>query len=208
MHVKGQGLPLHEPRLKQGLGITYGLSPTGADHLQSFHDTQYASEGGGLDYLKPIGLLEPIPPTELSSRKLPYMVYGQHWRSFFNMAVYCLIVPYGFRQMVDLVQGVTGWETSVFELLKAGERGTTLARVFNVREGLTKEDDRLPQRLFEPLPSGPLQGVALDADQAENVIQEYYGIMGWDSEGVPSRAKLDELNVGWAAAHLLDAVPD
>ena len=205
MHIKGQGLPLHEPRFKQAMGIAYALSPTGADHLQTFHDSQYAKRGAGLDYLKPIGLLEPMPTTELSSRKIRYMVYGQHWRSFFNMAVYCLIVPYSFGQMVDLVNGVTGWDTSVFELLKAGERGTTLARVFNVREGLRSDQDTLPERMFEPFTSGPLKGVAVDRSQAANAIQEYYSIMGWDGEGVPTVAKLDELNVSWAAEYLKQA---
>ena len=128
-----------------------------------------------------------------------------YWRSFFNMAVFCLIVPYGFQQMVELVNGVTGWDTSLFELLKVGERGTTLTRVFNVREGLGSEDDRLPERMFQPLESGPLKGVAIDREEAANAIREYYTIMGWDREGVPTVAKLDELNISWAAEYLKQA---
>ena len=104
--------------------------------------------------------------------------------------------------MVVLVNGVTGWDTSVFALLTVGERGTTVSRVFNVREGLGSEDDRLSERMFQPLESRPLTGVAIDREEAANAIQEYYTMTGWDREGVPTVAKLDELNISWVAEYL------
>ena len=194
MQTKGQEFPMHEPRFKQGMGMGYTVCPTGACHVQSFHDAQYEKEGTGLSQLSELGLFEAMPTTELSPRKVRSFVYGQHWWSFLNSAVICIIPLFTFNQWAEIVSATTGWE-----LLKMGERGTTLARAFNVREGFTAADDTLPERMFEPLPSGPLKGVAVDRQQLADAIQTYYGMMGWNSAGVPTAAKLAELNVGWVA---------
>ena len=108
------------------------------------------------------------------------------------------------RELVDLVRGITGWETSLWELMKIGERAINLARVFNAREGFTREDDSLPDRFFEPLEGeGPLAGYSLDRKAFREALDLYYGMMGWDTKmACPTRAKLMELDVGWAADHL------
>jgi len=56
--------------------------------------------------------------------------------------------------------------------------------------------------MFEPLPSGSLKGVAVDCQQFEEAKQHYYGMRGWDANGVPTAPKLAELNVSWVAQHL------
>lgn len=58
--------------------------------------------------------------------------------------------------------GTSGWNTTIADFMKVGERATNLARVFNLREGFTRKDDDMPQRFFTPQASGPLQGVELD----------------------------------------------
>jgi aldehyde:ferredoxin oxidoreductase len=115
----------------------------------------------------------------------------------------CFFLPYSFAQMVDIVNAITGWNTTVWELLKVAERMVTLARVFNVREGLGPEDDVLPSRFFTPFSSGPLEGVAVDEDALEKAVHTYYGMMGWDAvSGVPTKFRLQELGVDWAVDHL------
>jgi aldehyde:ferredoxin oxidoreductase len=200
MQVKGQPFPLHEPRFKQGMGMMYAVSPTGACHVAAFHDSDFEGEGWGLDSLRAVGILQPLPTTELSPRKVRSMVYSQHWYSFANSAVYCVNVPYNLNQLAEIAAGVTGWNTNVWELLKIGERGTTLARVFNVREGFTSEHDWLPGRMFQPLPAGPLKGVAIAPEQLGEAVKYYYGMMGWNDAGIPGLAKLAELDVDWAAS--------
>jgi aldehyde:ferredoxin oxidoreductase len=97
-----------------------------------------------------------------------------------------------------LVSAVTGWDTSLWELLKVGERTVTMARVFNLREGFGRKDDTLPDRLFAPLENGPLQGKGIDRKEFEEALTMYYEAMGWDPmEGVPTRGKLAELNLFW-----------
>jgi len=106
-------------------------------------------------------------------------------------------------QLVDLVSAVTGWETGLWELMKLGERGTNMARAFNVREGLTRADDRIPQRFFEAITGGPLKGASLSREEFERALKAYYRMAGWDPEtGIPTEEKLYELDIGWVAEEL------
>ena len=74
-----------------------------------------------------------------------------------------------------------------------GERIVTLARMFNLREGFTSKDDILPKRsLKEPLPSGPAKGQVLDLDTMK---AEYYQLMGWDENGIPTEERLKKLGL-------------
>jgi aldehyde:ferredoxin oxidoreductase len=94
---------------------------------------------------------------------------------------------------------------SEYELLKLGERALTLARVFNVRQGLTAEDDKLCERSYGPTQGGALSEGGIDPEELEQAMHTYYGMMGWDSEtGVPTVGKLQELGVGWAVEYLPD----
>ncbi|MEE9202733.1 MAG: aldehyde ferredoxin oxidoreductase C-terminal domain-containing protein, partial [Dehalococcoidia bacterium] len=84
-------------------------------------------------------------------------------------------------------------------LMKVGERMVTMARAFNVREGFTAADDRLPRRFFTAQSSGPLEGTAIDEEALDQARLTYYRMMGWDDEGVPTPWKLAELDVPWVA---------
>ncbi|HEC61068.1 MAG TPA: aldehyde ferredoxin oxidoreductase, partial [bacterium] len=96
------------------------------------------------------------------------------------------------------VESVTGWNTSLFELMKAGERGTMMARAFNSREGFTSKDDRLPDRLFDPKPDGPDAGKKIIKEEFEQAIELLYKLSGCDpSTGRPGREKLIELGLEW-----------
>jgi len=197
MHVKGQEFPMHEPRWKQGMGLGYAVSPTGADHMQSIHDGGSGEHPGGLLRL---GVLEGLPSCDLGPGKVRMFAYQQHWNSFGNCAGLCVFLPYSYNQQAEIVQAITGWDVTTWELMKVGERGTTMARAFNVREGFTKADDNFPKRMHEAFTSGPLEGVAVGEDRLEEAKSVYYDMMGWDREtGVPTRGKLQELDIEWVA---------
>jgi aldehyde:ferredoxin oxidoreductase len=73
-----------------------------------------------------------------------------------------------------------------------------MARIFNLREGLMARDDTLPDRFFQPIEGGTLKGERIDREQFSKASKTYYEIMGRDPEtGVPKRAKLSELDLGW-----------
>ncbi|MHB9091640.1 MAG: aldehyde ferredoxin oxidoreductase family protein, partial [Chloroflexota bacterium] len=198
MVIKGQELPLHEPRFKQGMGIGYGVSPTGADHCHSIHDTAFANKGMELDRFKAFGFLEPLPVPELSERKARLFFYDGMWRYALNAMVGCLLIRWSPEKMNEIFQAVTGWNTSLFELHQVGVRVATLARLFNLREGFTAADDTLPKRIFSKFESGPLAGTGVDEEKYRQTMVAYYQMMGWDAEGVPTHGKLAELNIAWA----------
>jgi aldehyde:ferredoxin oxidoreductase len=203
LHVKGQEVPMHEPRIKHGLGLGYAVSPTGADHVQNLHDTAFAQEGRGLKGVQALGVLEPLPVTDLSPAKVRLFVYRTMWMHAINSISMCLFVPLSYDQVVQLVQGVTSWNTTVWELLKVGERTINMTRAFNVREGLGPDDDKLPDRFFTPLPDGMMQGVSVDREAFEKALETYYQMMGWDENtGAPQDHKLEELGIGWVSDEL------
>ncbi|MFW6116092.1 MAG: aldehyde ferredoxin oxidoreductase family protein [bacterium] len=203
LHVKGQELPMHEPRGKRGLALAYAVSPTGADHMEAPHDPVYESFGDFRHEFSQLGLLEPLDCLELGPEKVRAFFYTQTVWSLYNCIGMCALVgvPVGvltLDRLRDFVNAATGWDMSLFELMKVGERANNMARLFNLREGFAASDDSLPQRMFEPLENGPLAGHAVDRDEFAQALQLYYQMVGWDEEGVPTAAKLHELGVGWA----------
>ncbi len=193
VHVKGQEMPYHDPRIQHGLGLGYAVSYTGADHMHNVFDRNYEHEAG-LDSVRNLGVLEPMPAIWLGPEKVRAYIYGSLRRHLDNCLVLCNFVPYRNDQVVEAVRAVTGWDTTTWELWKTAERVVTMARVFNVRQGFTPADDRLPPRMAEPLgPGAPIEPAALEA-----ALPIYYEMMGWDpATGVPRPAKLYELGIGW-----------
>jgi aldehyde:ferredoxin oxidoreductase len=199
--VKKQGLPMHEPRGKNNMALAYATSPTGADHLEAAHDMPFEDGRWAVPDQHPIGILEGIPARDLSPNKVRWFVQNQHVYSLLNTLSMCFftIGParlFRLKHLVDMIEGATGWETSLHELILLGERTTTLARLINTREGFERSDDTLPDRIFEPLETGPLTGVKLDRQQFERALDAYYEMMGWDvATGIPREARLYQLNI-------------
>jgi len=195
MHVKGQEIPMHEPRLKMALGIGYTISHTGADHCHNIHDTVYTTRiSSGM---KAMGIFDPLPAQDLSPAKIRILVYGSLWQHVIDSLVFCNFVPLSADDIIELMRSVTGWNTNLFELMKDAERYVTMARIYNIREGKSKAEDVLPKRFFTAFTSGPLQGVAPTEAQVNESIETYYGMLGWDKSGVPTSAKLAELGIEW-----------
>ncbi len=201
LHVKGQELPMHDPRGKKGLSLAYALSPTGADHMEAPHDPLYAGFHPQGHPMGPLGLIEPLDPLALDAKKVRAFFETQKLWSAYNSVGMCDFVgaPLNGLEMEPLVSylnAVTGWNVSLYELLKVGERNNTLARVFNAREGFTPEDDVLPQRLHEGIGNGPLKGQKIDPDEFFAARRVYYEMAGWDpATGTPTATKLAELGI-------------
>jgi aldehyde:ferredoxin oxidoreductase len=100
--------------------------------------------------------------------------------------------------LVEAVEAITGWNTSLYELMEVGERMTTMARVFNIREGFSPEDDCLPDRLFEPLEAGTPREKRIGREDFARSLRLYYEAMGWDGKtGVPTDGRLSFLGLEW-----------
>jgi aldehyde:ferredoxin oxidoreductase len=206
MHVKGQELPMHEPRGKVGVGLGYAINEGGADHLVAFHDPTYANPNSvTFKAAAELGVTDPLPPRELSPRKAEAYARLENWSSFGKVIGFCYFGPaprslIQMGEVVEAVQAASGWNFDKDELLRIGERATNLARVFNAREGLSRKDDTLPDRLFGPLESGALTGVSLSRDEFETAMTALYQAKGWDPvTAMPTPARLEALGIGWAA---------
>ena len=200
MHIKGQELPMHDPRGKVGLGIGYATSPTGADHMHNVHDPEFARVNAVMTAL---GILEPLDPLDLGPAKVRAFSYLVNWQHFKNSAVVCMFVPYDPNRMSELVSAATGWNTNAWELMKVGERALALSRLFNAREGLTARDDALPDRLHKGVSTGPRAGKGIDRKAMQQALRTYYQMAGWDSRSAaPTAAKLAELDLSWAVPEL------
>ena len=91
------------------------------------------------------------------------------------------------------------WHVALDDLLRIGERATNLARAFNVLHGFSRKDDVLPRRLFEPLPCGPMEGVAISKPDFERTMGTLYELKGWNPvTAAPTR---DRLRGAEATAH-------
>jgi aldehyde:ferredoxin oxidoreductase len=196
MHTKGLELPLHEPRIKHGMGLGYAVSPTGADHVHNIHDDLYSTvDSPFFKRIQSLGILEPLEPTDLGPAKVRLYAYDVLWWSLFNCLELCSNGPYALdlSLVTELVEATTGWETSLWELTKIAERSVTLPQLFNVRAGLTPADDRLPSRFFQELDASA-SGVPLNREDFEAALNLYYGIRGWEPDtGQPTYAKMIEL---------------
>ena len=203
--VKGQELPAHMPQVKRGLGFLYMVHPGGADHTILEHDTSYVSYA---HKMAEFGLLDPVPGPMLNAEKVRYLVYVQQLVSCVDSLCLCKFVYgpawqlYDPGQMVGMIQAVTGWNVNLWELMKVGERRLNLLRAFNAREGVGAEADTIPPKLLIPLEDGPSDGVAVTREEMEAAQALYYQMLGWDEHGRPTRAKLQELALGWVADEL------
>ncbi len=205
MHVKGEELGMHDPRGKVGVGLGYAVCETGGDHVVSYHDTVVANPDSiTFKGAIPLGITEAIPPRELSARKAEAYAIFENWSSLGKVIGFCYFgpVPRSFiqtDQVQDAVQAATGWDLSIQDLLRIGERATNLARIFNIREGFSRQDDRLPERLHMPLENGALTGVNIPKTDFEQTLTTLYQVKGWDPDSaVPTRERLAELNLEWA----------
>ncbi len=205
IHIKGQEVPMHEPRGKKGLGLSYATSNRGACHLQAEHDDFFEDP----KWMVPeIGLDKPLSRLDIGKDKARMVkVLADMWALYDCLSV-CKFtgVPEGgikVKTLSDIVAAATGWDVTPVELMTVGERAINLARAFNVREGISRKDDVLPARLMEALPEGLYKGEAIPKDTFDQALDYYYEFRGWDKQtGIPTREKLKELGLEYVAREL------
>jgi aldehyde:ferredoxin oxidoreductase len=210
--VKGQELPAHMPQHKRSLGLIYAVNPFGADHQSSEHDSMLRTKPESLHRrrLGTLGDFGALDLRDLSDDKVAFAYRTQCFYSALDTLGLCQFVwgpswqLYGPPETVELVRAGTGWDASLEELLTVGERRINLLRAFNAREGIGREADVLPKKLYQPLGGqGPTAGVALTREEFERARETYYRLAGCDpATGYPTAARLDRLGLAWLAPQL------
>ncbi len=204
--VKKNEYPAHMPQVKRSLALIYAVNPFGADHQSHEHDPSY---GGYPDRMAELDLMDPQPSKLLNAEKVRYALYTQWFYSCLDSVCACQFVfgpawhLYGPSHLVEAVRVTTGWsDFSLWEIMKVGERRLNLMRAFNAREGVGSEEDTTPPKLLVPLEGGRSDGIAVTTEEVEAAKTRYYAMSGWDEAGEPTRAKLEELALGWVADEL------
>ncbi len=215
--VKGQELPAHMPQVKRSLALIYSVNPFGADHESSEHDSAYnpKSSAHDLDRLAKLGLTSPQERTVLNDEKVKFAFTTQKVYSMLDTMCMCHFVfgpgwqLYSTDDLVTTMRAVTGWDDfTLDELLQVGERRLNMLRAFNAREGLGREHDTLPAKMFKPLKGGRSDGMTVDASEWQRAQDTYFRMADWDVEtGIPTRHKLNELGLSWVADEVARVTP-
>ena len=182
MSVKGLEMPAYDPRGAFGMAISYSTSYRGACHLRSW--TISFEVIGVPNLLDRFSIIE----------KPSLVAYTQNLSMVYDSLVMCQHygVEFDEEPLSYLLTAVTGKNFTQSMLIEIGERIWNLARIINIERGFTKEDDSLPSRILTPLENGPAKGKRIPLNV---MLEQYYSVRGWNSDGKPTLEKLKELNL-------------
>ena len=197
MQIKGLELPGYDVRGLKAHGLGFATSYTGADHCR------------GYAFQEVFGVPVPWEVDRFAiERKAELTIWNQDIKtSTMDCAPMCgflldMAVPAtACQNTASLMEALTGLSFTPDDVLKVGERVNNLARAFNVREGFTRADDTLPERLMtEPLKAGASKGQLISKEDLDTMLDEYYSLRGWDVKtGMPTREKLTALRLEYVA---------
>ncbi len=189
IHVKGMPPAGFEVRGVRGMALAFAVAPRGADHLTScLYALEMANEYWDFkDYDR----------QELEGKAFALKAM-EDLMMLYDMTGVCkfsrgLMVDKG---LLELVNAVTGLDMGIDEFLTVGERAYNVSKAFNLKNGFTREDDRLPDRFFkDKILYGPTKGETLSRRKFEKELDRYYDIRGWDEEGIPMKTTLTKLGL-------------
>jgi len=206
MQVKGMEIPRQEPRVAKGFGLGHATANRGGDHLYALPTIDLAGNLDAARLFFPSEIIPALMEADDETYKPDLVVFSEHYCAVSDALGVCKFTTAETYAIYpeDLARGLSalwGREVSGEELLTAGERIVNLERLYNVRLGLSRADDRLPDRFT----SEPLEVHAFDRDGAtgearplpepvhvgrlhnfEAMLDRYYRLRGWDENGIPT----------------------
>ena len=186
MHVKGLEMPGYEPRSLKTMALGLAVSTRGACHNRSSaYEADFSSR---VDRLK------------VDDERGRITKEGEDFSAVLDSLIWCKFLRKAFddffAESAEIYEHVTGWPLSPEQLREAGERINNLKKLFNIREGWTRDDDTLPPRVLqEELPTGMVQGVGLTTGDLDTMIAGYYRARGWTGDGLISSDKIREIGL-------------
>lgn len=186
MHIKGLEMTGYDARSLKTAALGYAVSRRGADHQRN---GSYGWDlSGKVDRFK----AEPGRGKLVMGDEDLYCVIDSMIICKFTRTIWKV-----YDDIAKVYSLVTGIPMTAGDMEKAGERMSNLARLFNIREGLTRKDDSLPERIMiDPIPSGIAKGSVTTQQDLDIMLDGYYEARGWTPMGVPKKTKLDELGLG------------
>lgn len=181
---KGNAPHIHDPRTRWGTLFTQVVSDMGSQ--EGLDMTGRGSADLGIEN----------PTAEPDEYLGAVNAKTEWWRQFQECLTYCYYQTPTGKTMIKTLNDLTGFNYDMEEALKIGRRVVNLLRIYNKREGMTKEHDTFSPRLAMPPVDGFGKGKSL-APTFERVLSAYYKASGWDQEGMPTRRLLEELDLGF-----------
>ena len=170
IHVKGMEPAGYDPRILKGMGLAYGTSDRGACHLRA---TFYKPE-----------LANMIDPDQIEGKAEMFAEWEDRL-TIFDSLILCRFYRdlYQWEELATVIKGITGLEMDRERMRSIAGAITDNTRRFNIREGLSSEEDHLPKRFYtEALPE---TGKVIARGQMEQLLADYYSVRGWDEKGRP-----------------------
>lgn len=181
MSVKKQEMPAYDGRALQGIGLEYATSNRGGCHVRGYMTSPEV-----------LGLPSKMDPL-VTEGKAGMLKVFQDLTALIDSVGICLFTSFaiGLPEVAAQYREAVGSDESDGDILLKGERVWNLEKRFNIAAGVEK--DTLPPRLLrEQLPEGPAKG---KVSQLHTMLEEYYQLRGWDSEGIPTEDKVRELGL-------------
>ncbi|MBD3407168.1 MAG: aldehyde ferredoxin oxidoreductase [Candidatus Lokiarchaeota archaeon] len=181
VHVKGLETAAWDPRGRKGLGMSYATAAVGASHLRGWPDTLDLPDSSAV----------PVIQSMISARDEKFLTDSM------IVCHFTYHIPLTKDHKLKLINAATGLDMKEDDIAIFGQRIETLARMYNIREGASRSDDKLPPRFWKPEKTGPAKGMKafMDRDDFERSLNRFYEIRGWDMEGVPTEKTLEELRL-------------
>jgi len=197
IHVKGLELPAYEPRGAKTQGFNYVTASIGASHCFGY---------SGQDVF---GAIVPRPSDRFAEEEnADLVIYNQNGTAWKETGIICTFtsnwgwVPDLYGKMLVAVRGIDQMADNN-HLEQVGERILNLERAFNIRQGFTRKEDTLPQRMLtEPLHTREAPGEGQVVRNQDKFLDNYYRFRGWTDEGIPSPGKLKALGLEGVASDL------
>ena len=186
MHVKGLEMPGYEPRSLKTMALALSVSTRGACHNRS--SAYEADFSNRVDRLT------------VDDERGRITMEGEDYSAVLDSLIWCKFLRKAFDdfygESASIYERLTGWATTPDDLVRAGERINNLKKLFNIREGWTRADDTLPERVFaETLPNGAVKGVGLTRADVDMMIDGYYRARGWTEDGLIPYEKIEALEL-------------
>jgi aldehyde:ferredoxin oxidoreductase len=180
-------VPMHDPRAFSGMAVTYVLSSRGACHMQGDMYMVDTGQGPAIE----LGVL-PGDRFDNSEEKGRISALSQAWRNLYNAMTLCQFQNPGPDRVLQALNAITGWDLALEELMVLGKRIVTLKRLLNLRLGLTRADEVMPELLQQPLCGGSEGNVP----NVEALLAGAYAEYGWDlATGAPTPDTVTDLNL-------------
>ena len=209
VEAKGLEQSRVDTRSAKGYALAFAVNPRGPDHLHTQPIAEFGLRELGVDLIERITGSRKYANPLMTEKRAEIVVFHEDWYAAIDSLGFCsfpttadfAIMP---EMMAGLMSAMLGVEITAEEMLHAGRRILTLEKCFNVREGATRADDRLPWRLMhEENPDRPGEKAVNSPDELNHMLDEYYALHGWHQESSwPTRETLESLDLGQVADEL------